>query len=98
MGRVPLARPTDAPPTAHVPSRDTATADDMPQQLADRLNPGCVALQLVLTAASRPAAVAVHDDRDVPRQRLRGEERVRRLADVGDRWRVGGSRERRSGH
>jgi undecaprenyl diphosphate synthase len=27
VGRVPLARPTDAPPTAHVPSRDPAAAD-----------------------------------------------------------------------
>ena len=56
------------------------------------LDPGRVALQLGLVVGPRPASVAIHDDGDVAGQVLGGEELL-----VGSRWRVGRSREGRSG-
>ena len=85
-----------------------AAPDRVAQQLADRLDPGGVPLEVGLAAGARPAAVAVHDDRDVAGQLLRRQERslgelgrgrhgigrIRRPASLGERRRVGGTGER----
>ena len=75
--------------------------DRVPEQLADRLDAGGVALELRGAAGAGPAAVAVHDDRDVarpvacaPRRRARSAARRcgRRLRRARSRAREAGRR------
>ena len=47
----------------------------MAEQGADRLDAGSVAIELRQVAQAGPASVAVHDDRDVPRQLVGREQR-----------------------
>jgi hypothetical protein len=76
----------------------------VPEERADRFHSGGMALELGKAALTRPSAVAVHDDRDVVRQILRGEEGRRAVGQgrvgpaLSDRGRVGRSGQRRPGH
>ena len=96
-----------------VQREDRHTApDDVAQQGPDGLHAGRVAFELGPVMAARPAAVAVHDDRDVVRQVLgrdvRHERRVRggpervgvdaRRAFADDRRRVGRAGQGHAGH
>src|SRR6185436_18044071 len=53
-----------------------ATSDGVAEDLADGLDPRRVAVELRKALLARPAAIAVHDDRDVTRQLVERQERT----------------------
>ena len=95
-----------------VQGQDTdAATDRVTEHAADRFDTGAMAIELGQLPLARPAAIAVHDDRDVARQVLRREEwraldrvgrleerRVRRRRLVSDRRCVRGAGQRCAGH
>ena len=91
------ARPVLAAERVQGQDRDAA-GDRVAEESADGLDAGGVTVELGQVALPRPAAIAVHDDRDVARQFVGRDERGLRRPLVRRGWRVGRPGQVCSGH